>query len=113
MKVTADGSNFHVEWVSFSDGVKSELKHADWNRLCTDPNLELQRFEIGHVVSEIFQIQGQRISGSIGHPVEAYKEAQPYMQVAEEWKHWGTVKARHMLGLPPDLPCADQQRGAL
>ena len=35
VKLTAVGTDFHVEWVSFDDGVESPLKHAGWNSLCT------------------------------------------------------------------------------
>ena len=36
MKVTAIGSDFNIEWVSFDEGVKSAIKHADWSSLCLD-----------------------------------------------------------------------------
>ena len=99
VKVTAAGSDFHVEWVSFDGDVKSALKHAAWRSLCSDSNLEMQRLEIGMVVSQIFQAQGQKVMDSIGHPIDAFNEAKPYRDAADEWKHWATVKAGHMLGL--------------
>ena len=52
------------------------------------------------VVSEVLQAQGQKIMDSIGHPIDAFNEAKPYRDAADDWKHWATVKARHMLGLP-------------
>lgn len=99
VKLTAAGSDFHVEWVSFNNGVKSAPKHAVWSSLCSDPGLEMQRFEIGLVVSEILQAQGKKVMDSIGHPIDAFNEAKPYRDAADDWKHWGTVKAGHMLGL--------------
>lgn len=99
VKLTASGSDFHVEWVSFDNGVKSAPKHAEWNSLCSDPDLEMQRLEIGLVICEILQAQGQKIMDSIGHPIDAFNEAKPYRDGADEWKHWATVKAGHMLGL--------------
>jgi hypothetical protein len=99
MKVTANGSDFHIEWVSFDEGVKSEIKHADWSSLCLEANLEMQRFELGMVVSKISLVQGQQVMDSIGHPIDAFNEAKPYRVVAESWKHWGLVKTGHMLGL--------------
>lgn len=99
VKVTANGEDFIVEWVSFDQGVKSPLKHADWRSLCSAPGLEMQRLEIGFVVSEILQTQGQKVMDSIGHPMDALKEAQPYRDAADEWKHWATVKAGNMLGI--------------
>jgi hypothetical protein len=99
MKVTAAGSDFHVEWVSFDGNVKSALKHAEWSNLCSDPRFEMQRLEIGLVVSEILHAQGQKVMDSIGHPIDAFKEAKPYRDAADEWKHWAIVKAGHMVGL--------------
>jgi hypothetical protein len=99
VKVTAARSDFHVEWVSFDGGVKSALKHAEWGRLCSDPTPEMQRLAVGLVVSEILQAQGQKVMDSIGHPIDAFNEAKPHRDAADEWKHWATVKAGHMLGL--------------
>jgi len=99
VKVTAAGADFHVEWVSFDGGVKSAPKHAEWSRLCSAPSLEMQRLAIGLVVSGILQAQGQKVMDSIGHPIDAFNEAKPYRDAADEWKHWGAVKAGHMTGL--------------
>jgi hypothetical protein len=99
IKVTAAGPDFHVEWVSFDGGVTSALKHAEWGSLCSDPTLEMQRLEVGLVVSEILLAQAQKIMDSIGHPIGAFNEVKLYRDAAEEWKHWATVKAGHMLGL--------------
>ena len=99
VNVTADGADFQVEWVSFDGGVKSAPKHAEWSRLCSAPSLEMQRLEIGLVVSGILRAQGQKVMDSIGHPIDAFNEAKPYRDAADEWKHWGAVKAGHMTGL--------------
>jgi len=99
IKVSAAESGFHIEWVSFNSGVKSDLKHAEWNSLCSDVNFEIQRFEIGIVVSEILLAQGQKVMDSIGHPIDAFNEAKPYRDAADDWKHWAIVRAGHMLGL--------------
>ena len=99
IKLTAVGPDFHVEWVSFDNRVKSATKHAEWNNLCSDPGYEMQRLEIGLVVSDILKAQGEKVMDSIGHPIDAFNEAKPYRDAAEEWKHWATVKAGHMLGL--------------
>lgn len=99
VKLSAIGSDFHVEWVSFENGVKSAPKHAEWSSLCSDPGREMQRFEVGLVISEILRVQGQKVMDSIGHPIDAFNEAKPYHDAADEWKHWATVKAGHMLGL--------------
>ena len=78
VKVKATGADFHVEWVSLDGGEKSVPKHAEWSHLCSAPSLEMQRLEIGLVVSEILQAQGQKVMDSIGHPIDAFNEARPY-----------------------------------
>lgn len=85
--------------VSFHDGVKSDLKRAEWRNLCSDPALEMQRLEVGYVAAAIFQEQCQKVMDSIGHPVDAFNEAKPFRETADAWRHWGLVKAGHMHGL--------------
>jgi hypothetical protein len=99
MKLNESEGDLQVEWVSFEGEVKSELKHAAWSNLCTDHALEMQRLEIGFVVSEILLAQAQKVQDSIGHPITALNETKPYRDAAEQWKHWATIKAAHMLGL--------------
>lgn len=99
VKCTSLGTDFDLEWVSFANGNKSALKHAQWNTLCTDSKLEMQRLEIGFVISSIVQLQGQKVMQSIGHPTEAINEAKPYLEAADNWRHWAIVKANHMHGL--------------
>lgn len=99
MKVTVLNDDYQLEWVTFDGGVKSDLKTALWTALCNDPALEFVRYEIGCLVAEILQIQQKAVMDSIGHPLEAIREAEPYRKASEAWKHWGIVKAGHMLGL--------------
>lgn len=99
VRVTALGKDYQIEWVTFVDGVKLEPRTAFWSELCTHEALEVDRFEIGFIVSEIMQCQAKAVMDSIGHPMAALKEAEPYRKAAEDWKHWGTVKAGHMTGL--------------
>ena len=47
----------------------------------------MHRLEVGLVVSEVLQAQGQKVMDSIGHPIDAFNEAKPYRDAAEEWKH--------------------------
>ena len=87
MKVTASGADLLIEWVSFDAGVKSALKHSDWRGLCLESDLEMMRLEIGLVISEIMLAQGQKVMDSIGHPIDAFNEAEPYRDSAKNWKH--------------------------
>ena len=39
--------------------------------------------EIGLVVSDILQVQGQKVMESSGHPIDAFNEAKPYRDAAD------------------------------
>lgn len=99
IKLTASGSDYLVEWVSFENEIKSELKNAMWSHLCTSPELEKQRLEIGFVVSAALEAQADKAFDAIGHPMTAFEETKPYRDAAKEWRHWALVKPGHMLGL--------------
>lgn len=98
VRVTAIGNDYEIEWVTFVDEVKLEPKTAIWSELCSNESLELDRFEIGLTVYAILQHQANAVVDSIGHPMVALKEAEPYRKAAEVWRHWGIVKAGHMSG---------------
>jgi len=98
--IATSNNNYKVEWVSFTNGNKSEVKAASWLSLCTESSFELQRLEIGLIFSEILDLQAKKIMDSIGHPMLAIKESEPYRKDAQRWKHWALVKPKHMLGLP-------------
>ena len=97
MKATAEGDDFVIEWVIFDDGVKSSIRQSLWSELCRAEALERDRLAIGYMVASVLEIQAQRVQDSIGHPITALEEAAPYREASEEWKHWGTVKAGHMI----------------
>lgn len=96
-KFTADGDDFTVAWVTFENDELSPLKYASFRQLCNDPTCELQRLEVGWVIADIAQHQGQEIADSIGGPNEAMEEASPYWELADEWRHWALVPAGHMV----------------
>jgi hypothetical protein len=93
----ADGDDFKVEWVTFENGQKSTSKFAGFHQLCDDPSLEMQRLEVGYVIANIQSYQGQEIANSIGDPNEAAREAKPYWNLADSWRHWALVSAGHMI----------------
>jgi hypothetical protein len=99
VKFTSDDDDFKVEWVSFDGDNKSDLKQASWQELCTDPNFEHRRLEIGFIFSRLLEIHAQKVMDSIGHPITAFEEAEPYRAEAKRWKHWALVPAGHMLGV--------------
>ena len=64
-----------------------------------DPGLEMQRLEVGLVISGILQAQRQKVMDSTRHPNDAFNEAKFFRDLADKWKHWATVKVGHMVGL--------------
>lgn len=98
-KFSKSGADYEVVWVSFENGVKSEQKKASWRNLCLQASMELERYELGSVISEIFEAHAVKAMESIGHPIEAANVAKPYWDTATRWKHWGVVAAGHMLGI--------------
>lgn len=96
VKVTREENDYRIEWVTFDNGIKSSLKIERWSALCTNPELEMQRYEVGCVVAAVLRIQGQQVEDSVGHPLEGLKQAAPYRDAADQWQHWGIVKAGHM-----------------
>ena len=99
VKFTLSGDDYQVEWVSFNDGLISEVRHVSWKSLCIDPALELQRLEIGLIFSELLQIHAQKVMDAIGGPIESIRESEPYRTAAKKWRHWAIVKAGHMNGI--------------
>lgn len=73
--------------------------HVEWSILGRDLGLEMQRFAFSRVTTGIRQVQGQKITDSIGHPTDLFNEARPDRDAADEPKHWATASARQMLGL--------------
>jgi hypothetical protein len=70
VKVTRKENDYRIEWVTFDNGIKSSLKIERWSALCTNPELEMQRYEVGCVVAAVLRIQGQQVEDSVGHPLE-------------------------------------------
>jgi hypothetical protein len=85
--------------VRFDGDVKSDLKKASWHALCTNPDFEHQRLEIGFIFAQLLEIHAQKVMDSIGHPVAAFKDAAHYRADSEQWEHWAIVSAGHMLGV--------------
>lgn len=97
IKLCADGDDFKIDWVVFKSGIKSPLRQVQWSALCHQPEFEMERLEIGIMVAAALEEQGKKVRDSIGHPVEALREAEPFIKAAEIWRHWALVKAGHML----------------
>jgi hypothetical protein len=96
-KFDADGEDFNVTWVTFTDGVKSALKFASFNQLCNDSGHEFKRLEVGYLIAEFCDRDAQNVMDSIGHPIEAWNAADPQRKEADSWRHWALVPAGHFI----------------
>lgn len=90
--VTSMADTFVIEWCQNGHGIKS----AEFRALCTDPTLELDRLELGWLISKMFDLEAKQIMDSIGHPIDAFNAAAEPRKNADDWRHWAKVKAGHM-----------------
>ena len=97
IQVQGAGDDFRVEWQWCGGPSQHTRKHGLWRTLCISDEFELERFELGTLADLILQAHAKQISDSIGHPMVAYREAGPYLDSAARWRHWGRVRAGHML----------------
>ena len=93
--VTPMDDTFVIEWSRNGHDSKS----AEFRALSTDPTLELDRLELGWLISNMFDLEVQRIMDSIGHPIDAFNAAAESRKKADVWRHWAKVKAGYMVGL--------------
>jgi hypothetical protein len=93
--VTKAADSFLMEW-QIKGSTSKSLSFKD---LCTDPELELDRLELGWLIAAMFDFEAQRIMDSIGHPIEAFNAASEPRKAADDWRHWAKVKAGQMSGL--------------
>ena len=93
----ADGDDFNVEWVLWVNGKKTPSQFVSFKALCTEPEKDLVRLEIGWLMHDMIRAQGQQIMDSIGGPNESWREAKPYFNAADQWKHWALVAAGRMI----------------
>jgi SAM-dependent methyltransferase len=91
-----DGS-ISVEWRL----VGQNLRTANFQDLCTQAALELDRLEVGWLISCIYNHHAQQIADSIGGPNEAWRESAGPRRIADSWRHWALVPAGKMSGLRP------------
>ena len=93
--VTKSSDTFILAWQIKGGNEKS----SNFNDHCTDPGLELDRLELGWLITAMFDFEAQRIMDSIGHPIEAFNAASEPRKAADDWRHWAKVKAGQMSGL--------------
>lgn len=97
VKISADGEDFLVSWVTIDDDVRSDVKDARWSELCRDPAHEMKRLEVGYVFAALLELHAQRVMDSIGHPIASINESEPFRADAKRWRHWAIVPAGHMI----------------
>jgi len=93
--VTKAADYFLMEW-KIKGGTSKSSRFKD---LCTDPEFELDRLELGWLIAAMFDFEAQRIMASIGHPIEAFNTAYEPRKAVDDWRHWAKVKAGQMSGL--------------
>jgi hypothetical protein len=97
--VTKSSDTFLIAWQIKGGNEKS----SNFNDLCVDAKLELDRLELGWLIAAMFDLEAQRIMDSIGHPIEAFNAASEPRKAAEDWRHWAKVKAGNMSNLNANI----------
>ena len=92
-KFYKEGEELVVKWLTFLGDVKTPLRKEAFVNLVNEVRLEFHRYELGIVLSQIFLKQGhtayQEVLNSIGHPIDAYREARKVQQgYTKEQKIW-------------------------
>ena len=97
--MTKSSDTFLVAWQIKGGNEKS----SNFNDLCVDAKLELDRLELGWLIAAMFDLEAQRIMDSIGHPIEAFSAASEPRKAADDWRHWAKVKAGNMSNLNANI----------
>ena len=93
--ITGKEDSFICEWTKTG----GQKKSANFKDLCTRPDMELDRLELGWLMAELYDLQAQRIMSQVGHPLEAFRVASAPLKAEDDWRHWAIVKPGHMNGL--------------
>ncbi len=94
-----DGDDYRVEWVAGGNEKEMPRKKAQFLDLCAQEDMELVRLEVGWVIAECLSAHYSKALRSIPGPKEAMREAQPYLKMYDDWRHWALVPAGRMKGL--------------
>lgn len=93
--ITQKADGFYCEWQKKGGREKS----ASFMDLCTKPELELDRLELGWLMAELYALDAEQMMSHVGHPLEAFRVASAPLKAEEDWRHWAIVKPGHMNGL--------------
>ncbi len=90
-QVKSENSILSIEW--HLDGVATPKGKREYTfqDLSFSPDLEIERYELGMLMSSIYSEHGREIRRSIPGHYEAMKESNPYFSEAEKWEHWAKV----------------------
>ena len=90
-EVLERGESMYLQWRLDVDGTQSESRCFGYDELSNLTDLELERFEVGMLISRIFNEHGREIRNSIPGPREAMMASNPYFDASEKWEHWAKV----------------------
>lgn len=88
-----------IEWdPQQGDGTRSR-RFLD---LCRLPGLEAERHELGTLAADILDGLAKGALHGIPDPNAAMAESNAYRRLESSWRHWASVPAGHMSGLPKE-----------
>ena len=90
-EVLERGGDLYLQWRITVNSTQSESKCFGFDELSDLTEFELERFEVGMLISDIFKEHGREIRNSIPGPREAMIALNPYFDASEKWEHWAKV----------------------
>ena len=90
-EVLEESGSLVIQWILESKNIKSNSKRYGFDDLSHHLELEQERYEVGMLISRIFNEHGREIRNSIPGPREAMMASNPYFDAAEKWEHWAKV----------------------
>lgn len=96
-EILENSDGFQLKWLIGSIDRNAAANTAFFQDLSFDDSLSAQRYEVGMLISSLFDEYGTQIRREIPGPHEAMQESEPYFREAEKWEHWAIVPAGYFL----------------
>jgi hypothetical protein len=99
LRVRQIGGEFWIDWDLLEGGGTRSRRFLD---LCRLADLEAERHELGTLAADILDGLAKEALHAIPDPNAATAKSNAYRRLESSWRHWASVPAGHMSGLPKE-----------
>ena len=99
LRVRQIGGEFWIDWDLLEGGGTRSRRFLD---LCRLADLAAERHELGTLAADILDGLAKEALHAIPDPNAAMAESNAYRRLESSWRHWASVPAGHMSGLPKE-----------